>query len=152
MATKLKIDTDRWAPHALAALRIITALLFLQHATQKFFSFPAPIQGAPDPLPAILLVAGAIELVTGVLIVLGFWTRSAAFLASGTMAAAYFMAHAPMSFWPVLNMGESAILFCFVFFYLSFSGPGAWALDNRTGNASANRSRPQSGKSNVRSK
>ncbi len=141
MTVNSRLNTSRWAPHALAALRIMAALLFLQHALQKFFDFPAPIQGAPDPLPAILVVAGVIELVTGVLIVVGYWTRSAAFLAAGLMAAAYFMAHAPMSFWPVLNMGEAAILFCFVFFYLAFAGPGALALDNRSSDTSADQFR-----------
>ena len=119
---------DKWAPHALAALRIMTALLMLQHALMKFFAFPAPMP-MPGPLPAILVAAGAIELVTGTLIVLGLFTRPAAFLASGTMAAAYFMGHATQGFWPVLNQGETAIMFCFAFFYLIFAGPGAWSLD-----------------------
>ena len=119
---------DKWAPHALAALRIITALLMLQHATMKFFAFPAPMP-MPGPLPGILLAAGVIEIVTGTLIVLGLFTRPAAFLASGTMAAAYFMGHATQGFWPVLNQGEPAIMFCFAFFYLIFAGPGAWSLD-----------------------
>lgn len=123
-------NTSKWAPHALAALRIIAALLFIEHATMKFFQFPGPVQGAPDPLPAILLVAAAIELVTGTMIALGFRTRIVAFIASGTMAAAYFMAHAPQGFWPALNMGEPAILFCFIFLYMAFAGGGAWALDN----------------------
>jgi len=119
---------DKWAPHALAALRIMTALLMLQHATMKFFAFPAPMP-MPGPLPGILVAAGAIEIVTGTLILLGLFTRPAAFLASGTMAAAYFMGHATQGFWPVLNQGEAAIMFCFAFFYLIFAGPGAWSLD-----------------------
>jgi putative oxidoreductase len=123
------VNTSRFAPYALAALRIMAALLFIEHATQKFFQFPAPLQGVPDPLPVILIVAGTIEVVTGTLMVLGYQTRAAAFLASGLSAAAYFMAHAPQSFWPVLNMGEPAILFCFIFFFIAFAGGGAWALD-----------------------
>ena len=119
---------DRWSPHALAALRIMTALLMLQHALMKFFAFPA-LMPMPGPLPGIIVAAGAIELVTGTLIVLGLFTRPAAFLASGTMAAAYFMGHATQGFWPVLNQGETAIMFCFAFFYLIFAGPGAWSLD-----------------------
>ena len=121
-------NLDRWSPYALAALRIITALLMLQHATMKFFAFPAamPMLG---PLPGIIVAAGTIELVTGVLIVLGLFTRPAAFLASGTMAAAYFIGHSTQGFWPVLNQGEAAIMFCFAFFYLIFAGPGAWSLD-----------------------
>ena len=117
---------DKWSPYALAALRIMTALLMLQHATMKFFAFPAPM---PGPLPAIIVAAGVIELVTGTLIALGLFTRPAAFLASGTMAAAYFMGHATQGLWPVLNQGEAAIMFCFAFFYLIFAGPGAWSLD-----------------------
>lgn len=124
------IDTTSWAPRVLALLRVVTALLFLEHATMKFLQFPAPIPGMTYPLPTIMLVAGTIEVVTSGLIVVGFHTRLAAFIASGEMAAAYFMAHAPQSFWPALNMGEPAVLFCFVFLYLAFAGAGAWALDN----------------------
>ena len=120
---------DRWAPHALAALRIMTALLMLQHATMKFFAFPAPMP-FPGPLPGIIVAAGVIELVTGTLIVLGLFTRPAAFLASGTMAAAYFMGHATKGFFPVLNQGEAAIMFCFIFLYLVFAGGGSWSLDS----------------------
>ena len=119
---------DRWSPHALAALRIITALLVLQHGTMKFFAFPAP-PPMPGPMPSIIVVAGVIELVTATLIALGLFTRPAAFLASGTMAAAYFIGHATRGFWPVLNQGEAAIMFCFAFFYLIFAGPGSWSLD-----------------------
>ncbi|HEY8593035.1 MAG TPA: DoxX family protein [Sphingomicrobium sp.] len=119
---------DRYAPHALAALRIITALLMIEHATMKFFAFPAPMP-MPGPLPTIIVAAGVIELVTGTLIKLGLFTRPAAFLASGTMAAAYFMGHATQGFWPALNQGEPAIMFCFVFFYLIFAGPGAFSVD-----------------------
>ncbi len=119
---------DKWAPYSLAALRIMTALLMLQHATMKFFAFPAAMP-MPGPLPGIIVAAGAIEIVTGTLIVLGLFTRSAAFLASGTMAAAYFMGHATQGFWPVLNGGEAAIMFCFAFFHLIFAGPGAWSID-----------------------
>ena len=128
---------DKWSPHALAALRIITALLVLQHATMKFFAFPAP-PPMPGPMPAIIVVAGVIELVTGTLIALGLFTRPAAFLASGTMAAAYFIGHATRGFWPVLNQGEAAIMFCFAFFYLIFAGPGAWSLDGLLRNRGAN--------------
>ncbi|MBB5575622.1 MULTISPECIES: DoxX family protein [Rhizobium] len=123
-------NTTKWTPHILAILRIVTALLFLEHATMKFFQFPAAIPGVPYPLPAIMLVAGAIEIVAGLLITAGFYTRIAAFIASGEMAAAYWMAHAPQGFWPALNMGEAAIMFCFIFLYIAFAGPGSWALDN----------------------
>ncbi len=119
----------RWSPRVLAILRIMTALLVIQHATMKFFAFPGPLP-MPGPLPPIIIAAGVIELVTGTLIVLGLFTRPAAFLASGTMAAAYFIGHATQGFWPALNQGEAAIMFCFVFFYLVFAGAGAWSLDS----------------------
>ena len=119
----------QWSPHALAILRIMTALLVIEHATMKFFAFPAAMP-MPGPLPPIIVTAGVIELVAGTLIALGLFTRPAAFLASGTMAAAYFIGHATQGFWPALNQGEAAIMFCFVFFYLVFAGPGAWSLDS----------------------
>ena len=124
------LDTSIWTPRVLAALRIITALLFLEHATMKFLQFPAAIPGVPYPLPTIMLIAGAIEVVTSLMMLAGFYTRVAAFIASGEMAAAYFMAHAPQGFWPALNFGEPAILFCFIFLYLSLAGGGAWTLDS----------------------
>ncbi|MBA8835765.1 MULTISPECIES: DoxX family protein [Rhizobium] len=122
-------DISKWTPYVLAILRIITALLFLEHATMKFLQFPGPIQGVPYPLPTIMIIAGAIEVVTSALMLVGFQTRIAAFIASGEMAAAYFMGHMPYGFWPALNMGEVAILFCFIFLYLAFAGGGAWTLD-----------------------
>jgi putative oxidoreductase len=124
------LNTTKWTPHVLAILRIVTALLFLEHATMKFFQFPAAIPGVTYPLPAIMLAAGAIEIVTGLLITVGLFTRIAAFIASGEMAAAYWMAHAPQGFWPALNMGEAAIMFCFIFLFIAFAGAGSWALDN----------------------
>ena len=120
----------QWSPHALAVLRVMTALLVIEHATMKFFAFPAAMPGPGGPLPPIIVTAGVIELVAGTLITLGLFTRPAAFLASGTMAAAYFIGHATQGFWPILNQGEAAIMFCFVFFYLVFAGPGAWSLDS----------------------
>lgn len=124
-----KTKIEDWSPEVLAALRIITALLLVEHALMKFFSFPAPIPGVQHPLSAIMMIAGVIEIVGAPLIILGLFTRPAAFLLSGEMAVAYFMAHAPVSFFPVLNMGEPAIMFCFVFLYLVFAGPGAWSVD-----------------------
>ncbi|TPK67521.1 DoxX family protein [Mesorhizobium sp. B2-4-15] len=123
-------NTENWGVYVLAVLRIVTALLFLEHATMKFFQFPAAISGVSYPLPTIMLVAGAIEIVTGLLMTLGLYTRIAAFVASGEMAAAYWMAHAPQGFWPALNTGELAIMFCFIFLYLAFAGPGRLAIDN----------------------
>lgn len=126
-------NLSQWSPKALAVLRIVTALLFLEHATMKFFAFPAGMPGTEGGLPPMMLAAGVIELAAGVLVTLGLFTRWAALLASGEMAVAYWMAHAPGGFWPALNKGELAIMFCFVFLYLVFAGPGAWALDNSMG-------------------
>ncbi|MBU1377974.1 MAG: DoxX family protein [Alphaproteobacteria bacterium] len=118
-----------WAPRVLSLLRIIAALLFMEHGLMKLFHFPAAQPGAPDPLPTILLAAASIEIVGGVLIAAGFFTRLAAFICSGQMAVAYFMAHGSQGFWPALNGGEGAILFCFIFLYLAFAGAGPWSLD-----------------------
>ena len=122
-------NLDVWAPRVLSILRIITALLFMQHGLMKLFDFPGPQEGAPDPLPPLLLAAAWIELVGGGLLALGLFTRLAAFICSGQMAVAYFMAHGSQGFWPALNGGEGAILYCFVFLYLVFAGPGPWSLD-----------------------
>ena len=118
---------SRWQPQILAILRIVAGLLLLEHATMKFFHFPAPLM--PGPLPTLLIAAGIIELVTGLLITLGLFTRIAAFIASGELAAAYFIGHFPRSFWPGINMGEAAILYCFLFLYIAAAGPGAWSID-----------------------
>ena len=122
-----------WSPRALAALRIMAGLLFLEHGLIKMIGFPGP---GPETLPPLILVAGLIETFGGLLLVLGLFTRPAAFLSSGLMAAAYFIGHAGGGFWPSANGGEAAILYCFVFLYIFVAGPGAWALDNgRTGAA-----------------
>ena len=117
----------RYQPQFLAILRIIVGLLFLEHGLSKFFGIPVPFP--VHPLPTMLVVAGAIETVAGFLITIGLFTRLAAFIASGEMAAAYFIGHFPKGFWPLANMGEAAILFCFVFLYLAAAGPGAWSVD-----------------------
>ena len=123
------INLSIWSPRLLAVLRIVTALLFLEHATMKFLLFPAPIAGLPYPLPTIETVAGMIEAVTGTLMLAGLFTRTAAFIASGEMAVAYFLVHIHINFWPTLNHGEVAIMFCFIFLYLSAAGPGIWSLE-----------------------
>ena len=129
--------TDRLTSHSplmLSVLRIISGLLFLAHGTQKFLSFPAgEAAGFGWTFSHPGAYAGLIELVAGTLIALGLFTRPAAFLASGTMAAAYFIGHAPQNFWPVNNMGDAAILYCFVFLYFVFSGPGPLSLDAKLG-------------------
>ena len=124
-------NLSAYAPRALSILRIVAGLLFVEHATQKFFAFPAPFP--MQPLPPLFMAAGTIELVAGTLITLGLFTRFAALIASGEMAVAYFMIHNPQSFWPILNKGEVVVLFCFTFFYLIFAGPGSWALDHVVG-------------------
>lgn len=124
---------DAWAPRTLSLLRIIAALLFMEHGLMKLLHFPAPQPGAPDPLPTMLLAAAWIEVIGGGLLTLGLFTRAAAFICSGQMAVAYFTAHSPQGFWPALNGGEPAILYCFVFFYLIFAGGGAWSLDAMRG-------------------
>jgi putative oxidoreductase len=128
-----------FSPQALALLRIVTALLFISHGTGKLLGFPDT--GMSPPLLSLAGFAGVLEIVGGILIVLGLFTRSAAFILSGEMAVAYFMAHAPHSFFPIVNQGESAVLFCFVFLYLVFAGPGAWSLDNRGASAGFSSSR-----------
>jgi putative oxidoreductase len=122
----------QWAPTMLSLLRIVTGLIFLEHGTQKFLSFP-PGEGAGVGLALANPghYAGIVELLCGLLITLGLFTRPAAFLASGTMAVAYWYSHAPRDFFPVNNVGDAAILFCFVFLYLVFAGPGPISLDAR---------------------
>jgi putative oxidoreductase len=118
-----------WAPRMLSVLRIVTALIFLAHGSQKLLGFPAS-----DFSPAAFTmpwIAGVLELFGGALLVLGLFTRPVAFVLSGLMAAAYFIAHAPQSFYPALNGGDAAILFSFVFLYLVFAGPGPWSVDAR---------------------
>jgi putative oxidoreductase len=120
----------KWAPVALAILRIVAGLLFLEHGTQKFLSFPPGERaGSGMALDNPGAWGGLIEIVTGVLITIGWFTRPAAFLASGEMAVAYWMVHAPQNFWPVNNEGEAAILYCFIFLYLVFAGPGLFSVD-----------------------
>ena len=117
-----------WAPYTLALLRIFTGLLFLAHGTGKMLGFPA-LQGLDQMPHGLLVFTGLVELIGGVLIVAGFLTRPVAFILSGYSAVAYFMVHAPMGFFPVMNHGELAVLFCFAFLYLSAAGAGSWAVD-----------------------
>src|SRR4051794_40845504 len=112
---------SRWQPQLLAILRIVTGLLFLEHAFSKFLGFPVPFP--VHPLTRLLVAAGVIECAAGVLITVGLFTRLAAFIASGEMAVAYFKMHFAHGFWPLANKGEAAILFCFIFLYLAAAGP-----------------------------
>ena len=120
---------SRWQPQLLAILRIVTGLLFLEHALIKLAGFPPGGQPGLQDAGSFLWIAGIIELVTSVLVTLGLFTRLAAFVAAGEMAIAYWTVHAKMGFYPAVNMGEGAILFCFVFLYLAAAGPGAWSID-----------------------
>lgn len=120
---------SRWSPPFLSVLRIVTAFLFMQHGGQKLFGFPAPLP-APPVLLSLIGVAGILEFFGGLLLLLGLFSRPVAFLLSGEMAVAYFMAHAPHGFWPLLNRGELAVLYCFIFLYLSVAGGGSWSVDH----------------------
>ena len=122
-----------WAPRVLSVVRIVAGLIFLAHGSQKLLGFPASDMN--PPMFSIFWFAGVIELVAGTLITIGLFTRPAAFIASGTMAFAYFIAHAPQNFFPALNGGDAAILFCFFFLYLVFAGPGSWSIDAQRGAA-----------------
>ncbi|HYF86441.1 DoxX family protein [Azospirillum sp.] len=118
-----------WAPRILSILRIVAALIFFEHGSQKLLGFPA--HPSPPAVMSLSWIAGALELVGGALLVLGLFTRPVAFILSGEMAFAYWLSHAPRSFFPVLNGGDAAILYCFVFLYLAFAGGGPWSLDTR---------------------
>ncbi len=117
---------NAYSPYFLAILRIVTALLFITHGTSKLFGWPVAMQ---QEVVSLMGFVGILEVVGGVVLVIGLFTRPVAFILAGEMAAAYFMAHAPQDFFPLINQGESAVLFCFIFLYLIFSGPGALSVD-----------------------
>ena len=121
---------DRWQSQILAVLRIVSGLLFVEHGSAKLLHFPH-VATFDGKLPPIILVTGIIELVGGALVTLGLFSRWAAFIMSGEMAIGYFLAHAPKGFFPILNQGEPAILYCFIFLYLAAAGPGAFAINKR---------------------
>ena len=118
---------NRWSPYFLSILRIIAAFVYGVHGTQKLFGFPAPF---PVPhLPPLFLAGGMIETFGGLLLLIGLFTRPFAFVLSGEMAVAYFKFHAPQGFWPLLNDGEGAVLYCFIFLFLASAGGGPWSFD-----------------------
>jgi putative oxidoreductase len=126
----------RYEAVMLSVLRIVAGLIFLAHGTQKFLSFPSGERaGSGLALANLGAYAGLIELIAGTLITLGLFTRGASFVASGTMAVAYWLAHAPQSFFPVNNGGDAAILYCFIFLYFVFAGPGSLSIDAARGRA-----------------
>lgn len=124
---------NSWSPRILSVLRVVSGLLFLQHGTAKYLKFPHLPAFDNVQWNSLGGIGGLMELVGGVLLVLGLFTRPVAFLLSGEMAVAYWMAHAPRSWAPLLNGGELAVLYCFVFLYLVFAGGGPWSMDAKLG-------------------
>ena len=118
-----------WTPRILSVLRIVAGFLFMTHGSAKILHIPGVPNFEQLPLLSLIGVAGLLELIGGSLVMIGLFTRPAAFVLSGEMAFAYFMAHAPHAFLPLLNHGESAVLYCFLFLYLAFAGPGPWSVD-----------------------
>jgi|SRR6266498_2214821 len=126
---------SRWAPQILSILRIMTAALFFAHGSAKLFGFPQVEMFAGLQLFSLMGFTGVLELVGGILLIIGLFSRLTAFILSGEMAVAYFMEHAPANFHPMLNQGEPAILFCFIFLYIAAAGPGPWSVDASRGKA-----------------
>lgn len=120
---------SRWAPYLQSLLRIVVAFNFITHGTQKLFAFPVVEARDPVALMSLMGLAGVLETFGGLLLLVGLLTRPVAFLLSGEMAVAYFLAHVPRGFWPILNQGELAALFCFIWLYLAAAGPGPWSVD-----------------------
>jgi putative oxidoreductase len=126
----ISVDWARWQPRMLAVLRIVVALIYLQSGLSKLFGFPAP-PPANFTLFSLIGLVGVIETFGSILLLLGLFTREAAFIMSGEMAVAYFMVRAPLSFYPLVNGGRLDAVLCFIFLYFVFAGPGAWSLDSR---------------------
>jgi putative oxidoreductase len=136
MMANLDSFHTKWTPRLLSVLRIIAGFLMVAHGAQKLFGVLIPPDMPAMPafsLLSLMGVAGVLEFFGGLLILLGLFTRPAAFILSGLMAVAYFMAHAPGGFWPVMNHGELAVIYCFVFLYLAFAGGGEWSIDRLFG-------------------
>ena len=126
-----KID-GRWAGEALSLLRIVAALIFLMHGSSKLIGFPSTDMPMP-PVGSLMWIGGALELVGGLLLLIGLFSRPVAFILSGEMAVAYWMFHAPQSTFPMQNGGDAAILYCFVFLLIAAAGPGPWSIDATRG-------------------
>jgi putative oxidoreductase len=127
-------DIERaWGPRALSLLRIVAALLFIEHGSAKLFGFPDVPMFENLDLFSLLGLAGVLEFFGGLLLLVGLFTRPVAFILSGEMAFAYFMAHAPRNFFPVINEGDAAILYCFIFLYIAIVGGGVWSVDYARG-------------------
>lgn len=125
----------KWAPYLRSALRIVAAFLFMAHGTQKLFAFPVAQPRSPVDLASLSGAAGVLEVFGGGLVLLGLWTRPVAFVLAGQMAVAYFLRHASQNFWPILNGGELAALYCFLWLYFAAAGPGPLSLDALRGKA-----------------
>jgi putative oxidoreductase len=134
---------SRWTTPLLSVLRIVAGFLFIVHGTQKLFGVPIGLPGGPPALQSLTGAAGVIEVVGGALLLLGLLTRPIAFVLSGEMAVAYFMKHAPTGFWPIVNQGELAALYCFLFLYFSAAGAGPWSLDALIFSRRAHTHRPE---------
>jgi putative oxidoreductase len=133
----LELLANLWAPRLLAILRIMTALLFLEHGLIKLFGYPPGAAPGQQAFFSFFWIAGLIETVGAWLVLLGLFTRATAFVLAGEMAVGYFMVHAPLGFFPAINAGEPAILFCFIFLYMAAAGPGAWSVDEMRAGKSA---------------
>lgn len=120
--------SERWAPYAVAALRVVTAVLFIEHGTAKLFGFP-PVDMPAPAVWSLPWVAGWMEVIGGLMLLVGLFTRPVAFLLAGEMAVAYWMMHAPLSPFPLVNNGDAAILYCFIFLMFLAIGPGNWSVD-----------------------
>lgn len=131
------LSLRRFAPQLYALLRIVAGLMFMMHGTQKLLGWPPKegMGGGGGGLPPLMMAAGVIELLCGLLIAIGLFAGLAAFLASGEMAAAYFLQHAKHGFWPLLNQGELAVLYCFLFLFIAAYGSGIWSADAARGKA-----------------
>ncbi|MGQ0675434.1 MAG: DoxX family protein [Rhodospirillales bacterium] len=125
---RMNATLNGWQPHVLSILRIVAGLLFIQHGLVKHFAFPMAFANPIVPY-SMIWFAGAIEIVGGALLIVGLFSRWVAFIVAGEMAFAYFIGHSPRSFYPIQNGGNLSILYCFVFFYILFAGPGPWSVD-----------------------
>jgi putative oxidoreductase len=130
-ATRSSARSAAGCPAPICKLRIVAALLFIAHGTQKLFGYPAPPSSGLPPMFSLFWIGAILEAAGGLLVLVGFYSRAIGFILAGEMAVAYFMFHAPRSFFPLLNNGDSAVLFCFVFLYIAVVGPGAFSINRR---------------------
>lgn len=138
-------ETSLWPGRILSILRVVAALVLMQHGSQKLFNFPAPAGATGPAAPYVFLslsgIAGILETFGGFALLIGLFTRPIAFILCGEMAVAYFHVHFPRAFLPIVNRGETPVLLCFIFLYLVFAGPGLWSVDNVIGLARRQRAR-----------